>query len=285
MFNKFLPMAVFAIGLASAGALARADTAPTLHQVYQAAQSGRLDQAQAMMNQVIAAHPNSAKAHFVEAEILAKAGQTGRAQAELATAQRLEPGLPFAKPQAVAALSARLTAPQSQQVMPLTTAASRPSLPWGLILLGGGVLALLVWFVRAMRRNAAPQAFGGVNAIGGMPGGGMPGGMGQPYMGMGGAPMGGGMMGGGLGSGIMSGLATGAAVGAGMVAGEALANHFMHGNSPSIGGVDPGLANQPGWDNVPDTMGGNDFGVNDPGSWDDNSGLADNSDLGGDDWS
>jgi hypothetical protein len=283
-------LAIWAMGavLIAASGATRADAGPTLHQVYQAAQSGRLDQAQAMMNQVLQAHPNSAKAHFVEAEILAKAGRLGRAGVELAAAQRLEPGLPFAKPQAVAALSSRIAAPQATPFasggVPLQRPA--PSLPWGLILLGVGVLAMLVWFVRSMRRSAAPLAMGGGMMGGGMMGG-APGMAGQPYMGgvSPGGVFGGGLGGGGLGSGIVSGLATGAAVGAGMVAGEALVNHFMHGNSNPLGAVDPALGGQTGWDAQPDDMGGNDFGVSDPGSWDDGSGLADNMDVGGNDWS
>ncbi|HTT39312.1 MAG TPA: tetratricopeptide repeat protein, partial [Burkholderiales bacterium] len=45
---------------------------PTIHQVYQAADAGNYREAQAMMDQVLRDHPNSAKAHFVEAELLAR---------------------------------------------------------------------------------------------------------------------------------------------------------------------------------------------------------------------
>ena len=60
---------VLAFVLASISAQA-AD--PSLNQVYQAAQSGNLGGALGMMDQVLRDHPNSAKAHFVEAELLAK---------------------------------------------------------------------------------------------------------------------------------------------------------------------------------------------------------------------
>ena len=76
-------------GLAMAVALfAAAGTAtaaePTLHEVYQAAESGNLKQAEAMMDQVLRDHPNSAKAHYVEAELLTKEGRIDMAKAELA---------------------------------------------------------------------------------------------------------------------------------------------------------------------------------------------------------
>jgi Tfp pilus assembly protein PilF len=57
--------------------LALADNAPTLHEVYQATQAGRLEEARSMMNKVLKEHPNSGKAHYVEAEILAKQGELG----------------------------------------------------------------------------------------------------------------------------------------------------------------------------------------------------------------
>ncbi|CAH1077733.1 tetratricopeptide repeat protein [Candidatus Nitrotoga sp. 1052] len=81
--------------------IAFAEDSPTLDQVYQAAHAGKLADAQKMMDKVLKEHPNSAKAHFVEAEILAKQGQMGQAEAELNIAERLKPDLSFAKPQAV----------------------------------------------------------------------------------------------------------------------------------------------------------------------------------------
>jgi len=253
--------------LASAGfaSIAAAAADPTMHQVYEAAQAGRMTEAQGMMDQVLRDHPNSAKAHFVEAELLAKQGRMGGAASELANAERLAPGLPFAKPQAVSNLRARIAAS-------LRSAAVRPApagTPWGLMLIGLGLIAAILFFVRSMaRRNAAyiPAANGAY------PGGPM------PAYGPGGvAPMGPvGPAGGGIGSGIMGGLATGAALGAGMVAGEALMHHFTDGNRP---GAAPSVADS--WDATPNDMGGADFGVADSGSWDDSSGGG----GGGDDWS
>ena len=273
-------------GLMIAGSIsfstAYADNSPTLDQVYQAAHAGRLDEAQRMMDVVLKAHPNSAKAHFVEAELLAKQGQMGAANEELNQAQRLKPDLTFASPQAVQDLKNRIAASRRvSQSAGYQTPADQPQsgFPWGLLLLGVGAIAVIMMIMRAMNsRNAAafptnyqPQQPGMQNPnSGGMGGGGMGGG------GM--APMGGGMGGGGMGSGIMGGLATGAAVGVGMVAGEALAHRFMDGGHSSAAPV----ADNSWGNNASDNMGGSDFGIANNSSWDDNSNVADSGSDGGD---
>src|SRR5664279_151989 len=81
---------------------------PTVDQIYAAAQSGHLDQAQQMMTQVLADHPNSSQAHYVQAELYAREGKTTLARSELATAEQLKPGLPFANPRSVQELKAQL---------------------------------------------------------------------------------------------------------------------------------------------------------------------------------
>ncbi len=248
---------------------------PTLHQVYEAAQAGRFNEAQAMMDKVLRDHPNSAKAHFVEAELLAKQGQVTGARSELAIAERLAPGLPFAKPQAVENLRNRIaSSPGASQLSPsarAVEAAPSTGLPWGMLLLGGGLIAAIVYFARSMgRRNATYIPAGaGYAPPGTAPGAYGAGGMVPPV----------GPSGAGIGSGIMGGLATGAALGAGMVAGEALMHHFTDGNRTAAGAPPP-VADSWGSSNSPSNdMGGADFGVSDGGSWDDSSGG------GGDDWS
>jgi uncharacterized protein len=242
---------------------ALADNDPSLHQVYSAVQAGRLGDAQRMMDKVLHDHPNSAKAHYVEAEILAQQGLRDQAASELNNAERLEPGLPFVKPQSVQALKSRIAGTYSGRRAP----PARSGFPWGMLLLGLVSIVIITLVVRAMnRRNAStfpvgPQ-FGPQPGMQPMYGN-------QPY---------GPMSGGGMGSSILGGLATGAAVGAGMVAGEELAHHFMGGNS--------GVANAaPMTDafNSPPDLGGTDFGIADGSSWDDGSGFADMG--GGNDWS
>lgn len=266
---------------------------PSLHQVYQAAEAGKLDEAQSMMRQVLQAHPNSAKAHYVEAELLAKQGQLKKAEIELESAEKLAPGLPFAKPQAVQELKGILggshkttgggasTAP----FQPAAPAVAQSSVPWGLLLTGVGVIAFIAFVARFMSRRNAQPAMGGASYGGGTLqayGAG-----GAPYGG-GGYPSGAGGYGGGapaanqpgFGSQVMGGLATGAAVGAGMVAGQALMHHFLDkdgkpvprdaatsSDNGNLGSLDLGTPEVDRND-----MGGTDFGISDTSSWDDSSG-------------
>lgn len=256
-----------------ANGVASAQDAPTLDQVYRAAQAGKLDEAQKMMDIVLQQHPDSAKAHYVEAEILAKQGQMGRAGEELGNAERLKPGLPFATPQAVQELKNRIGAARHvSQPANFQTAESGSHFPWGMLLIGGGVIVILFLIMRAISaRSAGPRSMAPANYQPGMP---TPAPM-QPY-GMGqAAPAGGGMAGG-----IMGGLATGAAVGVGMVAGEALAHHFMDGGNSAPASAAP-VADS--WGGSSNDMGGSDFGIADNSSWDDSSNFADSG--GGSDWS
>lgn len=249
---------------------------PTLDQVYKAAQSGRMDEAQSMMDIVLKAHPGSAKAHFVEAELLAKQGQLDRADVQLTKAERLNPALSFAKPQAVQDLKNRIAA--IHHVSLSQTGNFQPAqgngFPWGMLLIGGGVIAILFFVMRAINSRKITQD--SYQPIAGM----QRAVAAQPY----GQSYGGGMgtmaaTGSGIGSGIMGGLVTGAAVGAGMVAGEALAHHFMDGGRADSMPADSRFDSSANLSS--DNMGGSDFGIADNSSWDDGSGIASSSDS---DW-
>lgn len=269
-------VAVLAMVLVSGFAFADGDA--TFNQVYQAAQAGRLNEAQDMMRKVLQDHPNSGKAHYVEAELLVKQGHLAAADAELNTAERLTPGLAFAKPQAVEELKARIAAVRAAPVSVSGSSSGSGGVPWSMLLLGIASIGLIFFLFRAMSsRNSMPATANYMPASpSGYPGG-ASGPMGQPYPYPGGMPNA--PAGGGLGSGIMSGLATGAAVGAGMVAGEALVHHFMDGNAV---GAHPAAPVADSWGGSSNDMGGNDFGIIDnSSSWDDGSSVADS----GDDWS
>src|SRR5215469_13468503 len=90
------------------GGIALADGDPTVHQVYEAASSGHLDQAQQMMDQVLRDHPDSAKAHYIQSELYAREGKLSLARAELDRAEQLQPGLPKENPRSVAELKSEL---------------------------------------------------------------------------------------------------------------------------------------------------------------------------------
>lgn len=279
LIKSVFQLVLLSIALACSASSYAAD--PTMQQVYDAAKAGKLDEAQSMMQKVLQDHPDSGKAHFVEAELLAKQGRYASAQAELNNADRLAPGLPFEKSQSVENLrrviGAGLQHPVRQAAAEPVSYSSAPASsgpPWGLIIIGAGLIGFIIFAVKFMaNRNQPVYMQNGAPGVGTMPG--------QNYPGMTGQMMGGGMggVGGGMGSGIVGGLVTGAALGAGMVAGEELMHHFTDGDRNN---------NSPQRDDYvqpQNDMGGNDFGVSDSSSWD--SGGGDSGGGGGDsggDW-
>jgi hypothetical protein len=277
MRKLVLAAAALSIGATFAlGSLSFAQAAdPTMHQIYEAAEGGHLDQAQQMIAQVLADHPTSAKAHYVQAELYAKEGKTSLARAELGTAERLNPGLTSFNPRSVQELKSQLglgARSAGTQIVSIPPR-SGPHIPWAGILFGLIVVGLLMMLFRRRRPSGQYPVAGG--PVAGGPG--APPGYGAGYgPGYGPAPMGGGM-----GSGIAGGLASGLAVGAGVVAGEELAHHFLDGGRREGGVIPSADAAEPGFSNS--DMGGNDFGANDPGSWDDGGGGLGGG--GGDDWS
>ena len=279
---------------------------PTLDQIYQAANAGQLPKAQQMVDQVLATHPNSAKAHYVKAELAARQRDASTAQQELATAERLAPGLPFAKPAAVQALRTQVqhlsSAPEAGSTRqmggsadPADRAPAATGLPWGKVAIGA---VILLGLVALMRRRTRGMAGGGYasGAAAGAPMGNAPmgstgygpgmqpgGGYGQPGYGPGYGP---GYAQPGMGSGLGRGLATGLAVGAGAVAAQEIGRRMFHPDGsqvlPDAAGTGGSAWNDAGaMDNV--DMGGQDFGINDTGSWDSGGGSAglDAGDVGG----
>lgn len=292
---RILLLVLAALGLAG---LAAAQAEPTIQQIYAAAQSGQVDKAREMTQEVLRTHPKSAKAHFVIAELDATQGRLAQAREALATAESLAPGLPFAKPEAVQALRGRLSAPTAlptprdlgTPTAGLTTdAAPTSSIPWGMVLLAGVVIAIVAWRFRprplaprAVAPDASPAGYGPIpgsgwgaqpQAPGPQPGYGQQPAYGQqpPQPGMGGR--------------LMGGLATGLAVGAGAVAAQEIGRRMFSdrdhpqqgfGASPDQHGGSAGansqLANDAGLGSL-GAGGGSplpeDFGIADGGSWDD----------------
>src|ERR1700688_2633863 len=101
--------ALLTLAMFAAAPVFAAGADATIHQVYEAAEAGRFNDAQSMMDKVLHDHPNSAKAHFVEAELLGKQDRFREAEIELSTAERLQPGLSFANPQKLQELRARIS--------------------------------------------------------------------------------------------------------------------------------------------------------------------------------
>ena len=295
-----------------------AQAEPTMNQIYQAAQAGKLDQAQVMIQQVLIARPNSAKAHFVQAELFARQGLASRGREALGTAERLAPGLPFAKPEAVQALRAQLASKPGQggakesndkNFALNTPTTATADVPMGLILLlGAGVIAVVVWLVR---RKPAVSAVSAVSAASGLApgvyanpssmtesrglngpqsfGSGVAGNAGvapayaQPgaQAGFGQAPYGQ-PASIGMGGRVLGGLATGLAVGAGVMAAQAIGKNLMGNNEQGANPKDSGSGGSHEALAGNRDMGGENFGINDNASWDDAGGSADLG--GGGDW-
>ncbi len=236
---------------------------PSVAQVTQAVQAGRLDQAQSMMQEVLVAHPQSAEAQYLEARILARQGNWAGAAAALQKSEQIAPGMPFVKPQVLTFFKKSLQSHVNKPVGKISKESR-----WGTVLaffLGLVALIALISMLSRRRRQASMMyrgqpsgPFGGMNGYGPMNPGGVMGGMPQ--------------QGGGLGSSLASGIATGVGVGAGLAAGQALAGSlFGHGNESGNAASDNsnndlGLTDD-SWGNDP-LASNDDFGLDDGGdSW------------------
>ena len=318
--GRWLALAAMLAYVGLGAALAQAE--PTIKQIYEAAESGQIAQAQTMVQQVLIAHPNSARAHFVQAELFARQGLPSRGREALQAADKLAPGLPFAKPEAVQALRTQLTskpAPAASRESSnraagtgMTSEAAAPakasSFPWGLgLALGGGAIAFALFLMRKkpVPDQMAPVPYAaqrsdssmmGSNLGSGLNGpqtfgtagaagaSGMAPGYGQPAYGQPayGQPGYGQPQSNGMGGRVMGGLATGLAVGAGVIAAQAIGKSLMGGNEHSANANDNSGSGTP-----PAPMAGN----NDMGGQ--NFGMNDASswddgstsaDAGGGDW-
>jgi hypothetical protein len=280
MSSKRLAFVLLTASVALSAPVWAAD--PNSEQIYEAARTGHLAQAQQMVDQVLKDHPNSAKAHYVAAEVYAREGNYAVARSQLQQAETIDPAGTYASAASIQELKSQLaTAGRTTAAPPATylvPAHAREShFPFLTILIVVAAIGVL-WMVFRRRSYVAPYGDAMPSALGPRPygpGGGYAPGYGPGY---GAPPMGGG----GIGSGIAGGLASGLAVGAGVVAGEELAHHFLDGNEHRE------VVAPPPEEPVQNSdMGGNDFGVNDPGSWDDSGSGGDGGGGGGgggDDW-
>lgn len=306
--RRLLPfLAWFLLLVFSIGARAQATHEPTVQEVYATASRGDLPAANRMIDEVLSQHPRSGKAHYVKAELAARGRDLATARSELQQAEQLAPGLPFAKPAAVTALRSEIAGTSSAPATateqrgrarsmgaPPTQAPARSGFSLGSLLIPlliiGGVFLLL------RRRRAQPVSgpYGNPEDFGRYPqqpyppGPGMP-----PYGASGGYPQGYPPRE-GMGSSLARGLGTGLAVGAGVVAAEEIGRRMFdrHGNEIPPHALDPANADSQlardaglgdGYDpGVNQDMGGQDFGIQDGGGWDDAGGAF--GDAGGSDW-
>jgi hypothetical protein len=288
--SRFL-LAVAISGLLGTG-MALAQSEPTLAQIYATAQAGKLEEAQSMIQQVLISHPNSAKAHFVRSELYARQGKFDLARDNLATAEKIDPAMAFAKPEALQSLRNQIastgnTAGATKRVAegshyqtgsPPSGTVNDKANSWAIALLLAAAVIAAGYFIFRRRTSPVSSPMSSYASFGTQPNNmnpaaTNPGGLAGPQtFGMGSNA---GTMqnpypqqaGSGLGGKIMGGVATGLAVGAGMMAADAIGKTLMGDHNKNPGQQDTS-ANSFTNVNNPD-MGGNNFGVNDASSWDD----------------
>jgi clan AA aspartic protease (TIGR02281 family) len=117
---------------------------PTSKQIYEAATTGHLEQAQQMISAVLANHPKSAKAHWIQAEIFAREGKTNLARSEVLETQRLDPGLTKFTSKAVRDLRTRLGLPSMDPKLNDQLGKRYPDTRIPLASKGGGLIAAAI---------------------------------------------------------------------------------------------------------------------------------------------
>ncbi len=155
---------------------------PTVDAVQAEVQRGNYAQAEVMMQDVVAAKPGSARAHYIYAEILSHNKRFGEAAREAARARQIDPALSFTDPAKFKALESLLdreqVAARPRAAIPATApmatapmASARPApapetgggVPTWVWAMGLGGIAALVWTLVSRRQQAATSAMGMAN--------------------------------------------------------------------------------------------------------------------------
>ena len=174
-------------GLALAVAALGAWALPTLQQVQEEVRLGHLANAESMMREVVAARPESARAHYVYAEILARNGNFAQATEEARLARTTDPKITFTDPEKFQAFEQLLQRerdaatgqprpaqstsrfdPSGTRIAPAAPGAeprSSSGIPGWIWLVGIGAIVFVLWRA-SQRRRAASAAAGGVAPYG-----------------------------------------------------------------------------------------------------------------------
>ena len=293
---KFPRFLLLCMALLSMLWLGTAQALPNVDEVQAAAQRGDYAGAEKMVREVLVAKPDSARAHYVLAEILAHERQFKEAGEHASRARALDPAIKFTDPAKFSAFEQLLQRQQAARSSaqnpgalgagappPRATPVERSDSGGGVpiwLLLGGAVIFIAL-AVRWMRNRTAAQtqpAFAGAaGAPGGVGGYGMGGGPGLPQ-----AP-------GSGGPGLMGvGLAAAGGVAAGMLAEKLLHGGHDERSLPrdgggSAGGIVPGSFDSDGGSAAELSRRSIDFGTGD--GWDSGGAGGDVGGGGGsDDW-
>jgi len=275
---------------------------PTLQQVEAQVRQGNYAQAESMMREVVAAKPDSARAHYVYAEILAHDGKLAQAVEEAKAARTIDPDVKFTDPEKFRTFEAALLRAQNptartppapvetrapaqaahERVAPAPASTGVPGWMW---LVGLGVIGFFLWRMLSRSRAASMASGAAVPGAGyaapmqqgpGMAGG--PYGVGAP--GATGAPYGPGYPAQRPGSGMLGvGLGAAGGVAAGMLAERLLNSRREAGHDPT---TLPGFFDSPQGGGAADDLDNRpiDFGTG-GNDWDAGSGDVGGADFGG----
>jgi hypothetical protein len=182
--KKFLSAVFASLLFVSAAAFA----VPTVQQIESSMAQGNWQQADAGLSEVLQAHPNNARAHYLYAQVLNREGRYGDALAEVQQAKTLDPQIRFTDPTRFAQTEARIrkdaeraggaggntasraanpfvqqTAPAVQQQSAMMTQAPQRHGPgigmWvGIALLFGVIALVLRWTLRRARTEGDTRA-------------------------------------------------------------------------------------------------------------------------------
>ena len=292
------------VSIVLAGLAAFAWALPTLQQVEAQIRQGNFAQAESMMREVVAARPDSARAHYVYAELLAHGGKLDQAVEEARAARTIDPDVKFTDPEKFRTFEASLLRAQTPPArLPSTTAPvetrSAPSaaatraapvpapsgMPGWVWLAGLAAIGFVVW--RMFARGRAGAVVGGAMAPGAGYGTGMQSGVaGAPYGGAAtpgtpNAPYGPGYAAQRPGSGMLGvGLGAAGGLAAGMLA-ERMLNSRREGSGDPLS-ASPGLFDAPQGGSAADDLDQRpiDFGTG-GSDWDSGSSDVGGADAGG----
>ncbi|WP_036141487.1 tetratricopeptide repeat protein [Luteibacter sp. 9135] len=163
MKKTLLAFALFSVALAATAADSPKDVQALIAR-------GDYSGAEAMLRQAVSEHPQSAKAHYVLAEVLAHEGNIGDAKAEAGKAATLDPAIRFTDPTRFEQFQSKLNQALAPESSPRTSArqatygAPAPveatprasSFPLTGLLVIGGVIALIAFLWSRRRRAVAP---------------------------------------------------------------------------------------------------------------------------------
>jgi hypothetical protein len=169
--DTYMKKTLLALSLMFVAAAASAGDSPKDVQAMIA--RGDFPAAETALREAVSEHPQSAKAHYVLAEVLAHEGNIGEARAEANKAATLDPATRFTDParfqqfqsklnQAMAPPSA--SRPAARQAAyggaPAVAPPKEASFPWSGLLIGAGVIALIAFLWSRRRRDVAPPFAG-----------------------------------------------------------------------------------------------------------------------------